>query len=231
MSGEEAHRAADNPDPSASPDDEGNALPTEPTDRRLVEHLIAGDEEAVRALVQRYDRLIRYAIFKAGRRHCMRDPSWLDARANETWTGIVAALRRRGRAAIPPALPAYFVRIARNKCLDAVAEADAQRTIPIEAALREGAGGEVTGANDDPHVMLENLEQLSVLRDCIARLNEDEQVICSEIGLILDRRWREASDRLDMPESTLRSRWGNILDKLKACLEQKSSKKFRAPGP
>jgi DNA-directed RNA polymerase specialized sigma24 family protein len=141
----------------------------------------------------------------------------------------VGALRRRGRAAIPPNIPAYFARIARNKSLDAVERGNDQPVYSLDAGDGGRSGSEEHASSDlDPHALLEGVEELSVLRDCIARLSEDEQVICSEIGLILDRRWREAAGRLEMAESTLRSRWGHILDKLRACLEKKSQKKFRA---
>jgi len=199
-----------------------------PSDRRLIAQLLDGDERALRGLIDRYDRLIRYTIFRAGRRHCTRDPGWLDARANEAWTDIVSALRRRGSRAIPPNAAAYFARIARNKCLDAVARADGQQVLSLDEDRAVAAAAEATSPGDDPRSLLESVEELAVLRDCIARLSEDEQVICSEIGLIMERRWREAAERLEMPESSLRSRWGHILDKLRACLEQKSSKKFRA---
>ena len=86
----------------------------------------------MRSLVERYDRLIRYTIFQTSRRHCERDPGWLDARANETWTGIVQSLRRSGPSKIPPQISGYFVRIAKNKCLDASKRADARSVIPIE---------------------------------------------------------------------------------------------------
>ncbi|HRX84566.1 MAG TPA: RNA polymerase sigma factor [Phycisphaerae bacterium] len=212
------------------PDDIGAAAAgrsdgASPADSRLIEGLLRGDESSVRALVDRYDRLVRFTIFKTSRRECARDPNWLDARANEAWTGIVSALRRRGRGAIPPNVPAYFARIARNKSLDAIEREGRQAAIPFDQA---GAEPDMTEPEADPHNLLESVEEVTALRDCIARLNEDEQVICAEIGLILERRWREAAEELEMPESTLRSRWGNILDKLRACLEKKNQKKFRA---
>ena len=201
----------------------------ERADRHLVIQLLAGDEDAVRSLVQRYDRLIRYTIFKTGRRHCERDPGWLDARANEAWTGIVSALRRRGRNAIPPNVPAYFARIARNKSLDAVGKADQRQTIPFDPTGDAATQEPQTETEADPLQMLQGVEELAALRACIARLSEDEQVVCSEIGLIMERRWKEAAQQLEMPESTLRSKWGHILDKLRLCLEKKKSKSFAPP--
>jgi RNA polymerase sigma factor (sigma-70 family) len=214
--------AGDAPSPDA-----GRSRPQPgPADQQLIARLLSGDEDAARLLIERYDRLIRYTIFKTGKRHCDRDPGWLDARANEAWTAIVSALRRRGVHAIPPKIPAYFATIARNKALDAVAQADARTTVPFDSAAAE-SGPPAEPASDaatDPASMLENVEQLSALREAILLLNADDQRICGEIELILERRWREAAQRLALPESTLRSRWGHILDKLRANLEQKKSK-------
>ncbi|MCB9849658.1 MAG: sigma-70 family RNA polymerase sigma factor [Phycisphaerales bacterium] len=227
--GEEALRPLPESEPADVPRPEPPVHPPDPADRKLILGVLDGDEDAVRALVDRYDRLIRYTIFKAGRRHCERDPGWLDARANESWTGIVESLRRKGRSAIPPSIPAYFARVARNKCLDAAAKADARQTIPFESAgVPEESVNPLTDPETNPLEMLESVEQITALRECILRLSEDERVVCSEIGLILDRRWKEAAERLEMPESTLRSRWGQIFEKLRSCLEEKISKKFRA---
>jgi len=224
--GEDAQRAQRDGDPA---DDAHQETAPDPQDRQLILRLLDGDEEAVRLLVDRYDRLIRYTIFKTARRHCERDPGWLDARSNEAWTGIVSTLRRRGRAAIPPSIPAYFSRVARNKSLDAAGKADARQVIPIDQAVADvDAHNSPTDPETNPLNMLESVEQITALRECISRLSEDEKVICSEIALIVDRKWREASERLEMPESTLRTRWPQILAKLRTGLEEKISKKSRA---
>jgi RNA polymerase sigma factor (sigma-70 family) len=205
-------------------------MPADSTDRELVEALLRGDEPAVRTLVARYDRLVRFTIFRVGRRYCQRDPGWLDARANEAWAGIVQSLRRGGQQRIPLDLPAYFVQISKNKCLDAVRVADARRVIPIDVTPEAAEGLEAPiSADHDPASVLENLEQIDALRECIMSLNPDDRTICGEIELILDKRWKEAADRLGLPESTLRSRWTGVLDRLRRCVEKKIRKKF-APG-
>ncbi len=199
-----------------------------PTDRDLVVRLLAGDESAVRILVDRYDRLIRYTVFKTAKRHCDRDPGWLDARANEAWTGAIASLRRSGTQRIPPNLAAYLAQIARNKSLDAAKKADARAVIPFDEYAAGAGNQDASDPADDPAEMLASVEELDALRDCMSRLSEEEQVICAEIALIVERRWQEAAERLEMPESTLRSKWRQVIGKLKICLEKKNSKKSRA---
>jgi RNA polymerase sigma factor (sigma-70 family) len=183
----------------------------------LIRKVLSGDQDAMRQLVGRYDRLIRYTIFQTSRRHCERDPGWLDARANETWTGIVQSLRRSGPSRIPPQISGYFVRIAKNKCLDAAKRADARAVIPIEEGR---ADLEPADVETSPEMLLQGAEELERLQACLSRLSLEEQMICAEIGLIMERRWKEAAARLDLAESTLRSRWGAILDKLKGWLEK-----------
>lgn len=183
----------------------------------LVRKILSGDEDAMREMVTRYDRLIRYTIFQTARRHCERDPGWLDARANETWTGVVQSLRSAGPSRIPPQIPGYIARIARNKCLDAAKRSDARAVIPIEEGR---ADLEPADADVSPELLLQGAEELERLQACMTRLSLDEQRICAEIGLIMERRWKEAAARLDLAESTLRSRWEAILDKLKRWLEK-----------
>ena len=195
-----------------------------PEDAVLVAGFLDGEEKPMRALIDRYDRLIRYSIFKTGKRYCDRDPGWLDARANETWTAIVKSLRKAGKRSIPANIPAYFTQIARNKCLDAVKKADASPIISFNTE-QDNPIEKHSEAEASPLMMLENLEQLDSLRDCMSRLNEKDQILCSEVGLIMERRWREAAKELEMAESTLRSRWRGVVVKLKACLENKTKKK------
>ncbi len=183
----------------------------------LIRKVLSGDQDAMRELVGRYDRLIRYTIFQTCRRHSERDPGWLDARANETWTGIVQSLRRSGPSKIPPQISGYFVRIAKNKCLDATKRADARAVIPIEEGR---ADLEPAESDASPEMLLQGAEEMERLQACLSRLSTEEQMICAEIGLIMERRWKEASARLGVAESTLRSRWGAILDKLKGWLEK-----------
>ncbi|NOX58468.1 MAG: sigma-70 family RNA polymerase sigma factor, partial [Planctomycetes bacterium] len=138
--------------------------------------------------------------------------------ANEAWAGIVQSLRRSGPKNIPPQPPAYFARIARNKSLDAAKQADARAILALDGDRSDTEPAEEALA---PDLMLESVEELERLQDCISRLSADEQNICGEIGLIMERKWKEVAPRLGLAESTLRSKWEAILDKLKRCLEKK----------
>jgi RNA polymerase sigma factor (sigma-70 family) len=201
-----------------------------PEDRRLIGEVLNGDEAALQRLIERYDRLIRYTVFRTHGDYCRRDPAWLDARANEAWIGIVRSLRRAGPGNLPGNLSTYFIQITKNKCRDAAKASARNAVIPLEDTANGLSALEAAAPSDeDPAAIIENLEQIEHLRDCMARLGEDDRVLCSEIGLIMERRWREAADQLGLPESTLRSRWQGVMAKLKRCLEKKIRKNV-APG-
>jgi hypothetical protein len=70
----------------------GNPL-VEPSDDALAALVAGGDETALRMLLDRYDRLVRYTIYRTARGMCKRDPQFLDSVATEAWMGFVRAVR------------------------------------------------------------------------------------------------------------------------------------------
>ena len=59
-------------------------------------------------------------------------------------------------------------------------------------------------------------------RECVEQLAPTDSHLYGELDAITGGHWREAAERLGMPESTLRTRWKRVLARLKACLERKS---------
>jgi RNA polymerase sigma factor (sigma-70 family) len=189
-----------------------------PADGALIRKIRAGDADALRMLMGRYDRLVRYTVYRTCQARCAADPDWLDARASETWSGFVRSIRRPAGEA-PDDLASYFCRIARNKCLDALRIAHAvreQTAISPEADLSQ-----IPSEQEDASITVARLELLEALRNCIGSLDAADRRLCAQYELIVERRWRDAATRLDLPESTLRSRWTRILDRLRACLDRK----------
>ncbi|MCH7891292.1 MAG: sigma-70 family RNA polymerase sigma factor [Gemmatimonadetes bacterium] len=76
--------------------------------------VLGGDPAALRALMARYDRLVRYTIFQRAQQHCRKDPQWLDSVASATWAGFVQSLNSSPENP-PSSVSAYVVRIARNQ--------------------------------------------------------------------------------------------------------------------
>ncbi|HNU44902.1 MAG TPA: sigma-70 family RNA polymerase sigma factor [Phycisphaerae bacterium] len=199
---------------------------SEPDDAALLARLAGGDESALTVLMRRYDRLVRYTIWRASQTQCAHDPAWLDSLASETWTGLVHAARSAVRQPLR-SIPVYLARIAYNRCISALRSS---------GKTSEGFGEEFSLAEqqavvyDSPEGWLSRVEELSALRDCIRDLSQDEQMICAQLAAIVERRWGEAAAALGMPESTLRSRWERITQRLARCVQRKTGVDLAPPG-
>ena len=199
-----------------------------PTDDFLVASLLGGDHEALVVLMGRYDRLVRYTIFRASRDRCARDPQWLESVASATWAGFVQSMQRHP-ANRPRSLATYLVRVARNHAISAIRTAK-----PAHASLDDGddsADVLITSSIERPVEELARLELLETLRACIQTLEEDDRALASQLVAITERRWKDAADALGLPESTLRSRWKRTLERLRACVEEKSGGALAPSGP
>ena len=184
-----------------------------PTDAQLLAGIAGGDPLAIRRVMDRYDRLVRYTIYRISRERCRRDPLWLDSVASEVWTDVCRSARTQPDQAIVN-IHAYLIQIARRRCIDAL-----RRRAEASQGGGEADYSQVLVGEEDTSDVLEHLEQLSALRSCMSKLAEDDRRLCGELAAITAGHWREAAERLEMPESTLRSRWKRVLDRLRACLE------------
>ncbi|RJP36021.1 MAG: sigma-70 family RNA polymerase sigma factor [Phycisphaerales bacterium] len=193
-----------------------------PSDRALASAHLAGDATALRELMSRYDALVRYAIHRCSATAAGRDPQWTDAVASSVWTGFIESLARSSDNP-PDSLRAYLLQIARNQAISAA------RASERRGRLTENCGLSVDDESPDPAAIVSEFEQIVAIRQCIGVLSPDDQRICDRLELIVDRRWTEAAAALGMAESTLRSRWGRILETLRACMRSKTGDDF-APG-
>lgn len=213
----------DNPD--APPPDRAR---DELGDDDLAIAIAAGHEAALRQLIARYDRLVRFTIFRQAPDKCNSDPNWMDSVASEVWTGMVRAIRR-DRYAAPTSLRAYIVGVARNRSISALRKTAAlKETPPLDLAA---AARESDPSAPDPSEIAEQMEMLGALRDCLDQLPGDDRTLADQLPAILDRRWREAAASLNLPESTLRSRWKRVLDQLRGCVEGKTGRGFAPDRP
>jgi RNA polymerase sigma factor (sigma-70 family) len=188
-------------------------------ERSLLVRLAQGDEPALREIMKRYDRLVRYTIFRGTRDRCAADPHWLDARASETWTGFVQSARRRGFQP-PDDLATYLIQIARNKCRDALRIAGAVSSPALSAD--EQVLSQFSAEHEDTADIAGRLDELAALRECLEGLDAEDRALCAHLPLIMDRRWKEAAERLGLAESTLRSRWDRVLRTLRDRLGKKT---------
>ena len=199
----------------------------DPDDSFLIQSMLGGDPAALRRLMQRYDRLVRYTIFKTSSRRCAQDPEWLESVASSTWLGFIRSLRRDPD--LPPRVTAaYLAPIARRQALSAV-RAESTRLAATEPLPSQDS----LAASSDPDEIVNTiaqLETLDALRSCLAALEEDDRTLVSQLSAITDRRWREAAAALGLKESTLRSRWERTMERLRQCLTGKTEKKLAPPG-
>ncbi len=176
----------------------------------------------------RYDRLVRYTVFHRAQQRCRKDPEWLDSVASATWAGFVQSLNRSPENP-PSSVSAYLVRIALNQ----VASSLRKKELPYE---RLEARGNETLAVDreeapDPLTTLSTAEDLTVLKACIESVGGDDSELLVHLDAITERRWKDAAAALGLPESTLRSRWQRLLDRLRECMEGKTGKSFAPHEP
>ena len=173
--------------------------------------MLNGDSGALTRLMERYDRLVRYTVFRASRRRCLSDPQWVDTIASDAWTGFVRSMQRKPDD-LPASVRTYLSQVARNRCLDALRSAP-----PQHDSIDHGEMGNAVEADagvEDPSEASVRLEQIDALRACVGSLSDDDQAIYAHLDLITQRRWKEAAKALGMPEATLRSRWTKILERL-----------------
>jgi len=168
--------------------------------------------------MDRYDRLVRFAIFRSSRAECQYDPAWLESVASEVWTGFIGTLSRNPDS-VPRELKTYFIQIARNKCIDAL-----RRGRHRQAAAAQGESELENLATTEQSVfeIMSMAEDVTRLRSCVSKLSPDDRALCSQIPHIVESRWRDVGRALELSESTVRSRWPGVVQRLKACLERRN---------
>lgn len=209
---------------AASPAQQGSSR--SPTDDYLIAGMLEGDAAALRQLIERYDRLVRFTILRATADRCRQDPLWLESVASATWDGFVRSLQRSPESH-PRSARAYLVQIAKNQCVTAL-----RRTPQPTESLGRPEGEEpldVTVELEEPVETLARLELLEVVQGCLAELDTNDKMLTTQLTAITDRRWKDAAFALGVSESALRSRWKKTLERLRRCIKRKTGESF-APG-
>lgn len=199
--------------------------PVDPTDSDILRQAAAGSDDALRALVGRHDTRVRYVIFCVAGGRCRRDPQWIDSVASRAWSGLIE-WQRNATGEAPDSVGALVCRIARNQAISAL-RADGRSAEGVAGVVGEGlAAVEAIDEAVDPADAAERSDDLAALRVCLAALPEEDRLLAEALDLIVNRRWRDAGEKLGVSESTLRSRWNRVLERLRACLTGKTGKSF-----
>jgi RNA polymerase sigma factor (sigma-70 family) len=179
--------------------------------------LLGGDAAALNRLIRRYDRLVRFTVFRVSKSRSLADPHWVDTIAADTWTGFVRSIQR-DTDRIPASLKTYLIQTARNRCISAI------RSTRLAPASLDEAADEVSAlaaGAADPGAEMGRLEELEALRSCVDSLSEEQRRLYAHCDAITERRWVEVARTLGEAESTVRSRWKKVLESLHDCVRSK----------
>ena len=189
------------------------------SDEFLIASLRGGDSHAFQKLMDRYDRLVRYVIFRTARQTCLVDPEWLDSVATDVWVAFI-----RGQSGDQPeavqSISGLLSTIAARRTVSAVRTRISESKREIATLSHDGvqlADENAIEASD----LASELELLETLRDCSRTLEGPAAQTVTKLDLILARKWEQAAKELGCAESTLRSRWKVTLEFLRECMRQK----------
>jgi RNA polymerase sigma factor (sigma-70 family) len=168
------------------------------TDAQLVARCRAGDEEAWRALVDRFSRYV-YAIAVQGFRLS-------DSDAEDVYQEVFArAYERLGDLRDDEAIKPWLAQLTRRLCIDA-----------RRASSREQPSDEETAEMTDE--TLARIDEALAIHDALATLPEHCREILDRF-FARDESYRTIGDELGIPAGTIASRISRCLVKLRENLE------------
>jgi RNA polymerase sigma factor (sigma-70 family) len=172
-----------------------------PTDGELVARCRAGDDEAWRALVERFSRYV-YAIAVQGFRLPEHD-------AEDVFQDVFArAFERLGQLRDDDAVRPWLAQLTRRACLDRLRSGG--RVEPV-ADLDEG----------EPDETLERIEDAWEVRELLAQLSDNCREILDRF-FAQDQSYATMSSELGLPPGTVASRISRCLATLRSLAEGRS---------
>jgi len=179
-----------------------NRTPSEVLDEYLVLRGQAGEPEAFRLLVERWQpRLLAHAFRYTQSGDAARDVT------QESWMAIVKGLSRLDDAT---RFRAWAYRIVANKARDWVRREQARRRAADGAPMPDIVDARAAAQDD-----------MARIRDAVARLEPDQRLILSWFYLE-DMSLREIAEALSIPTGTVKSRLFHARAALRASLTEDS---------
>jgi len=174
--------------------------------------LRGGDEQAWRAFFESFDGVIRSVVawpkwrFEAHTR---------DDVAQTIRLGIVQSI---GRLQSDQSLQAFVRKICVNRCIDALRRQirEQNRLEPLGYFNEDGEWVDrdfSAGAEFDPVVALQQIEQAAALRETLAKLDEQSQTLILQF-YVEGLSYRELAERHGVAVNTVGSRLSRCLDRL-----------------
>ena len=207
--------------------------PAPPDERELVARLRAGDEDAFRDLIDRYDPLLR----RLARRYVATDAA-ADEVVGDTWLGVVRGIDRfEGRSSLKTWIVRILMNVARTRgrpTTSARSRSPASRTPTRRAPSRRsrptGSSRRATRIpghwrtfpsrwHDQPEVRALGAETLAVVRDALDALPPAQQTVVRLRDL---EGWTSAEvcNALDLTETNQRVLLHRGRARLRAALEE-----------
>lgn len=178
----------------------------EPNDGQVVARVIAGDREAYRVLVQRYQDMLY--------RHAARMTGHSDVAADLVQTALVKAYTQIDRCRKPDRFGAWLFRILANCCKDHLKDRR-RRDVSLDAYPEPVAARE----RSNPAVELERSELGVVIERALAML-PDIQREAFLLKHVEGLSYEEISEMLDVSISALKMRVLRAREALKSVLEE-----------
>lgn len=186
------------------------------SDADLIAGLIAKDRAALDALMDRYDRLVRFTVWRLAKAVCLQDPHFVDSVSLAAWMGLVGAFRDDPKLNLR-SVSAFLVQVTHHECIDHL------RTLKRLNRVSGVSINELSpiGVEESAEKFASLADTMEHVRRHVSKLPDIYRTMFSEVELIVDRRWTEAAKKLGWSESTLRSRWGQMLELLRKEMGEK----------
>jgi RNA polymerase sigma-70 factor (ECF subfamily) len=185
------------------------------TDEIIVERALTGDAEAFGEIVRRWERRIFALTYgMLGREEDARDAT------QETFLAAFRNLRGfRGEAKVS----SWLHRIAVNQCISRQRRSKVRSESALEDEAESNAGSFATPLSYSPARVAEGRQETAAVRRAINSLPIElrQVVVMKEFEELT---FREISEALDVPLSTVKSRLYTALKQLQMCLQKFESR-------
>lgn len=179
------------------------------TDEQLMEALDAGDDQALAALVERYQNdIFRFCL------HYLKNIELAKEMAQETFLRIYTA---RSRFEVSRKFKPWMLCIARNLCLNELKRRKMVQMETLEeyaSSAREESGEILRAPEDSPYEMLLTQERHRYLLDVLDGLPEESREIVV-LRYFQKLSAREIADIVDSTEGAVRTRLHRILKQMR----------------
>ncbi len=174
--------------------------PPEDPDAAMVAAVLAGDPEAYRVLVERYERRIYHVIYGMVRRQEDAHDLAQDA--------FIKAFQNLHRFRLESKFYTWLCRIAMNVAIDHLRKQKHRRHAEFDDSRGGSEGAQVVrlhSAKDDPSANVARSQMRRTIMDAVDTLPEDQKQVLI-LRELEEMPYKEIAEILDIPEGTVMSR-------------------------